>query len=294
MLSGMSGHLKRLKRFHEYGDTVARLFPTLPWQGSISKVDALILGLFFECYPRKAVVLDIGTFAGMSAFFFATQPKVLRVISVDPNRLVADEINDLSELAGLSIDTEPFRYLRVLDLAQAALAEFADEQQKIQLCVGIVGNRQVSVHGGSLDSLEKVEVPVLEPSDAVSLVAFVDGLHTKEGVRADLEAIFERNPHAIVFLHDCRGYWGPFVQAGVVSFMEASRQEYRFHLFEHLGPGLGAPNLGIVYPDTDAVEVKRFLLELQDPLQLLKLVLTFWVLAIPRKLRRNLQRALAQ
>jgi hypothetical protein len=144
----------------------------------------------------------------------------------------------------LIIYTEPYQDLRVLDVAQAALAEFGEEQQKIMLRVGLVGSRKVSIYGGSLDGLEKVEVPVLEPSDGISLVAFVNGLHTKEGVRADLEAIFEKNPRAIAVLHDCRGYWGPFGEAGIVSFMERSRQEYRFHLFEHLGPGLGAPHLG--------------------------------------------------
>src|SRR3712207_5108841 len=119
LIMDVGGLLKRLKRLYEYEDTITRLFPTLPEQWSFSRVDALVLGYFFQVYSRKTVVLDIGTFAGRSGFYFATQPKVLEVISVDPNPLVTDEIEDISKLVDLSIDLEPFQGLRVLDLARA-------------------------------------------------------------------------------------------------------------------------------------------------------------------------------
>ncbi len=269
------------RRFDEYKETVSRLFPALPNDyvdtRSISEVDALALGHFLECYPRKVVVLDIGTFVGVSAFHFANQPKVLRVIGVDPNPKIFDEIDDNPDAFGSSIDPEPLQNVRVLDVAQAALAEFGDEQQKIQLCTGTVGNSQAGTQGDSLGGLEKVEIPVPEPSDRVSLVAFVDGLHTKQGVEADLEAIFVKNPHAVVILDDCRGPWGPFVQAGVVSFMEKVQEKYHFQLFGDLGPSIATSDLGIVYPDAGAAETKQTLAEFSelfserlDPLRLLR------------------------
>src|SRR5215210_1193076 len=97
-------------RFDEYKETVSHLFPALPrdyvdtW--SISKVDALTLGHFLECYPREVVALNIGTFIGVSAFHLASQSKVLKVIGVDPNPTVADEINAKSDVLDSSIDTE--------------------------------------------------------------------------------------------------------------------------------------------------------------------------------------------
>jgi hypothetical protein len=108
MINGSTGYLRRLD---EYKETVGRLFPALPrdyvdaW--SISNADALILGHFLECYPHKVIVLEIGTFIGLSAFHFASLPEVLRVIGVDPNPTIADEINDKSEVLGRSIDPEP-------------------------------------------------------------------------------------------------------------------------------------------------------------------------------------------
>src|SRR5215203_5945010 len=139
------------RRFDEYKEVVSRLFPALPrdyvdaW--SISTADALALAHFLECYPRKVVVLDIGTSVGVSAFHFASQPKVLRVISLDPNPTIADKLDDKSGVLGSGIDPESLRNLRVLDVARAALAEFEDEQQKIQLCVGAVGGSQMGIQG---------------------------------------------------------------------------------------------------------------------------------------------------
>jgi hypothetical protein len=210
------------------------------------------------------IVLDIGKFIGASAFHFASQPGVLRVISANPNPMIADEINDKSGVLGSRIDLESLRNLRVLDIAGAALAEFADEQHKIQLRVGVVGSTQEGTQQDLSEGATRVEVPAPEPSDDAALLAFIDGLHNKEGVRADLEAVFGKNPRALVILDDCRGSWGPFVQAGVVEFIERSEQKYHFRLFGDLSFGLATSSLGIVYADTGADEVEYSLAELSE------------------------------
>jgi hypothetical protein len=276
-----AGAAEYASRLDEYKQTISRLFPVLPkdpvdaW--SISEADILALGLLLECYPQEVTVLDIGTFVGASAFFFASHPKVTRVVSVDPNPTVADEINDKSEMLGVEIDSEPLGNLKVLDVARAALAEFPDEDRKVQLHVGSVGSNRTGIKGSSSDGSERLEAPMLELSGEKALVAFVDGLHTKEGVQADLEAIFEYNPRAVAILDDCRHAWGPFVQAGVVSFMEGAEDEYDFRLLGDLGPGVATSNLGIVYPKADGAQVQGVLAnfvelftERLDPLRLLR------------------------
>ena len=102
----------------------------------------------------------------------------------------------------------------MLDVARAAFARFGDAEKKVRFYEGIVGKTQIGVGGGSLDDLEKIEVPEPDSSGETGLVALVDGLHTREGVRADLEAIFGRNPRAVALLDDCRRRWGPVVQGG--------------------------------------------------------------------------------
>jgi len=275
------GTIDYTRRFDEFKETVRQVFPDLPRDyvdtRSISSVDALALGYFLECCPHESVVLDIGTSVGFSAFHFASQPKVLRVISVGPNPTIVDEIENKSGTLGDSIEPEPLHNLKVLDVAQAVLAEFADERQKIDFHVDTVGNSHVGIRGSSLDSLEKVQIPALELPGDKWLVAFVGRLQTKEGVQAVLAAIFEKNPHALAILDNCRGSWGPFVQAGVVNFMEETQGEYHFQLFGDLGPSIATSDLGIVYPDTDAAEAKQTLVEFSelfserlDPLLLLR------------------------
>lgn len=270
---------KYLAALDEYLETIVRLFPTLPWRvvanWSILPVDALAIGYFLEHYPRRVVALDVGTFVGASAFCLTRHPKVSRVISVDPNPVLPDEIVANSDRWN-TVDLALLEDLKVLDIARAAFAEFDAEQEKVRFSEGVIGSTQVGVKRGSLAGLEKVEVPAADPSGEEGFVALVDALHTREGVRADLEAIFGRNPRAVVLLDDCRHHWGPFVQAGVVDFMEQTDAQYHFGLIGDLGPGLARSNLGVLYPDAIADETKRVLAGVNgsfsqrlDPLRLL-------------------------
>jgi hypothetical protein len=255
-------------RLAEYKETVSRLFPILPkdcvdaW--SISEADVLALGLLLECYPQRVAVLDIGSFVGASAFFFASHSKVTRVVSIDPNPTIAEEINDKSEMLGVKVDPKPLGNLRVLDVARTVLAEFPDENRKIQYLVGTVKTSNAGTTEDSTGGSKRPEERMSELLGESSLVAYVDGLHTREGVHADLEAIFEKNPRAVAIVHDCRHAWGPFVQAGVVSFMESTRNEYDFRLLGDLGPALATSNLGVVYRKAHSGDVRKALAEFTE------------------------------
>jgi hypothetical protein len=259
-----------LASLDQYKDAVVCLFPALPRRAvdswAILPIDALILGHFLESYRRRVVALDIGTFIGASAFCLASHPKVTKVITVDPNPTIFDEFADktnvhLSARFGENIDLDQLRNLRVLDVARATLAKFSNEREKIQFREGVVGSAQVNLQGEPSEGLKKVDITFGEPSENAGLIAFVDGLHTREGVQADLTAIFDQNPHAVAVLDDCRYRWGPVVQAGVVDFMEQATGEYHFDLIGDLGPGLATSSLGIVYSGSAASETRRALNE---------------------------------
>src|SRR5215217_249438 len=114
--------VEHTRRLEEYRETISRLFPALPKDllaaRSIKDVDALVLALFLRCYPHELSVLEVGTFFGVATFHFAGQPSVLRVLGVDQ-----DPPEDAGETSSI-------------DIARAALAEFADESVKIQLQIG--------------------------------------------------------------------------------------------------------------------------------------------------------------
>jgi hypothetical protein len=224
---------RHLRSVSEYRDTVANLLPVscrhIVDNWSISRKDHLALVRFLERYPREMVLLEIGTFLGVSAFNFASHPKVSEVVSIDWNPSLA-ELNESGDLP----DPGPsLREVRVLDLAQEALTHFPEQQRKVRLLAGTV---------------ESVALPTT--SRNASLVAFVDGDHAKESLTLDLKAIFDKNPTAFAILHDCRGSHSPAVLAGIASFLQDSPTENYFRLFEPSSPEIRPPNLGAIYPRT--------------------------------------------
>src|SRR5215211_8958679 len=256
------GHKRRLD---EYKETVSRLFPALPKDlvdsRSIRDVDSLVLALFLRCYPHELGVLDVGTFFGVSTFHLASQPSVLRVLGVDPEELPEDgEAGETSRTLDPEDEPEPRKRLRSVDVARAALAEFADESAKVELRTGDVGSAWTASTDDTPEGSEKL--PAHGLSEDQPLLAFVNGARTREAVGADLQAIFEVRPRAIAILDHCRGAGGPFVQAGIAHFMEGSQTEYHFRLFGDLSSGIATSNLGIVYPDADSAEVQKCLEEL--------------------------------
>jgi hypothetical protein len=233
--SGGRAHLvEHTRRLEEYRETISRLFPALPKDlldaRSIKDVDALVLALFLRCYPHELSVLEVGPFFGVATFHFAGQPSVLRVLGVDP-----DPPEDAGEMSSI-------------DVARAALAQFADESVKIQLRTGDVSSAWTT---------SAQELPEDGP-----LLAFVGGVRTREAVDADLQAIFDANPRAVAILDHCKGDGGPFMQAGIADCMERAPGKYHFRLFGDLTSGMATSNLGIVYPDEESAEVQRCLAEL--------------------------------
>lgn len=269
-----------LAALDEYKDAVLQLVPGLSRRvlddRSVHPVDALALGYFLEYYAREAVVLDSGTFIGTSAFFFASHPKVSRVICVEQKPSLYEELTASTEDRRQVPDFELPEDIRAFDLIRAALAEFGEERAKIDLREGDMENTRPGAEDVSLGDPAEVEMPVMDAKADELLVAFVDGHNGREDVRTDLEKIFDRNPDAVAFVGGCRHVRGPFVQAGVVDFVERTSGEYHFRLIGDLGPGLAVSNLGIIYPDSAATEIRKTLAGVAqtfsrrlDPLRLL-------------------------
>ncbi|HVD35263.1 MAG TPA: hypothetical protein VNB93_05975 [Rubrobacter sp.] len=240
--------VEHTRRLEEYRETISSLFPALPRDlvdaRSIRDVDALVLALFLRCYPHELSVLEVGTFFGIATFHFAGQPSVLRVLGVDPDLSVTEDAGETSSI----------------DIARAALAEFADESVKIHLRTGDLSRAWTNLRGDTHHS--SGAMPAQELSEDEPLLAFVGGARTREAVDADLQAIFDANPRAVVILDHCRGDGGLFVQAGIADCMERARGKYHFRLFGDLTSGMATSNLGIVYPHKDSAEVQRSLAEL--------------------------------
>jgi predicted nucleic acid-binding Zn-ribbon protein len=248
------------RRLEEYKETLSRLFPSLPRETvdarSIRDVDALVLALFLRCYPHEVNVLEVGTYFGVSTFHIASQPSVVRVLGVNPDLQESKEAAETPDYPDTKAGPESLQGPSKIDVARAALAEFAEQGAKIKLRTGSVGSAWAQDRGHSPDGSEEI------PAQDEPLLAFVGGASTREAVEADLQAIFDARPRAVAIIDHCRGAEGLFVQAGIADFLAGAQGEYHFGLFADLTTGLATSNLGIVYPDSDAAEVQECLEEL--------------------------------
>lgn len=268
-----------LRPMNSYKESVLQLFPALGTRTmdkrSISPIDAMALGAFLEHYPRGMVALNVGTFVGVSAFCFASHPNVSRVISVDTNPVISEELAADTDRWDEHEDLEFLRGLRMFEVTNAVLDKFPPEREKIELHQGFIGDGRVGAKREAVSGLQKVDVPVTGSAREEVLVALVEGQYNREGVLKVLREIFGENPRAVVLLDDCRQGLGPLVQAGVADFREKAGREYGFRLLADLGSGLSQSNFGVLYPESDAGEIggvlekirQTFALEL-DPLLL--------------------------
>lgn len=250
---------EHLEPMNLYKESVLRFFPALGARTlekrSISLIDAVALGVFLEHYRRSVVALDVGAFVGVSAFCFASHPNVSRVIGVDTNPVVSEELAADTDRWEEPADLESLSGLRTFDVAQTVLEGFHPEREKIELHQGYIGDARVGAKGGDSTGLRKVEVPLTGSDEKEGLVALVDGRYDREGILKDLKEIFGKNPHAVALLDDCRQGLGPLVQAGVADFRREAGEEYSFRLLADLGPGLSQSNFGILYTESAAVEI---------------------------------------
>src|SRR5215217_5523506 len=248
------------RRLEEYKDTLRRLFPTLQRDlldaRSLRDVDAIVLALFLRCLPPGLSVLEVGTSFGVSTFHLAGQPGVLRVLGLHPDPPEETAPGDTSNTPETQTDT--LENTRAIDVARVALAEFAEESAKIQLLTGGVGSVWTSPPDGQADSPSSV--PGI--SEDEPLLAYLNGPRTKESVEEELRSIFDASPRAIAVIDHCRGAEGPFVQAGIASFLDGARGKCSFRLFADLTAGVATSSLGIVYPDVDSAELEGCLEEL--------------------------------
>jgi hypothetical protein len=255
--------IDQTRRLEEYKDTLRRHFPTLQRDlldaRSLRDVDAIVLALFLRCLPPGLSVLEVGLSFGVSTFHLASQPGVLRVLGVGPDPPGETAPGDTSNTPETKDDQ--LEDARAIDVSKAALAEFAEESAKIQLLTGGVGSVWTA-HGSPPDGQADSPSSVRGISADEPLLAFLNGARTRESVEEDLRAIFDASPRAVAVIDHCRGAEGPFVQAGIASFLDGARGKYRFRLFADLTPGVATSNLGIVYPGVDSAELEGCLEEL--------------------------------
>ena len=236
---------------------------------SVSANDAVLIHELLDSCRAPVIVLDVGTFLGASAFLFASHSRVQRVVTLDPNPRLADEINEKKDSLGAHLDPKPLRGVRVHDIARSCLNDFPEASAKVEFIEGGLRapSSPQSDSGTAFRRFDMSELELVDSRD--NLIALVDGLHTAEGVYDDLSAILSIRPDAIVLLDDCRHYWGPFVQAGVARFLTENPGAFLFHLFADLSPALAGSPFAVLYAAKDDA--------IPEPVELVVSSLSVWM-----------------
>jgi hypothetical protein len=244
----IGGSLEARRRLSSYAESVVAEYPGLPlpivstW--SIAPLDAMAVWALLATVDEEVVAVDVGAFVGVSAFVLSSHSLVKKVISIDPNPLVTDEVNEKAGALGTWLAPEDLPSdLRVLDVARCTLRRFMAEATKIEFFEGYLSPGTSQLESIANDP-RKFDLGTLD--ERLPVFAFIDALHTPEGVSQDLTALFSAKPEAMAVLDDCRRYWGPFVQSGVCRFLEM-HPDYEFALVADRCPSLASSNLGIVY-----------------------------------------------
>lgn len=243
------------------------------WSTSVG--DGVLIHEILDSSRAPVDVLDVGTFLGVSAFLFASHPQVRRVVTIDPNPYVANEINEKQDSLGSHLDPELVSGLRVHDVARSCLNQFPEVAAKVEFAEGGLRGPDAGIDlATTFRHFELSDFQLEDPGN--SLIALIDGLHTADGVYGDLTAVLSVRPDAIVLLDDCRHFWGPFVQAGVARFLSEHPGTFQFHLFADLSPSLSGSPLAVLYAaenDRAAEAIGRVVSSLSiwlDPLRLLE------------------------
>ncbi len=249
-VSTLLGSLPVHRLLDAYRARVRSECPALPesliktW--SISVNDAVLIREILDSFGAPVDILDVGTFLGTSAFLFGSHPHVRRVVTVDPNPYVADEINEKQDSLGAYLDPALLAGVRVHDVARSCLSAFPEAAAKVEFAEGGLGAPGVAT--GPASAFRRFELSDFQLQDAgAPLIALVDGLHTMDGVYQDLSTILAVRPDAIILLDDCRDYWGPFVQSGVARFLTENPGVFGFHLFADLSPSLAGSQLAVLH-----------------------------------------------
>jgi predicted O-methyltransferase YrrM len=173
--------------------------------------------------PRK--ILEVGTYVGVSTMLLALVCPEASIVTVDPDLPLETEMETSGSATS---DVDATATTQAIAKAAADILGLADRIRFVK--GGFAGQDTFSsslTTSGIKTELVGPEVCREEgPFDFV----FIDGLHTTEAVAADLAlASSHLASTGLIALHDCVGFWGANVRAGVLDFL---RHHPRFR-FQH-------------------------------------------------------------
>jgi predicted O-methyltransferase YrrM len=188
--------------------------------------------------PKK--ILEVGTYVGVSTMLLALVCPDAHIVTVDPDLPLEVEM----AATGSSIaNVDAKATTQAVAKAAAAQLGLADRITFVKggFAVGETFSSSLTHDGVTVEVVGPDACQEGGPFDFV----FIDGLHTAEAVAADISLASEHlSPGGLIALHDCVGFWGANVRAGVLEFLRRKPD----HQFVHPPFAAVWRSVGIVAP----------------------------------------------
>jgi predicted O-methyltransferase YrrM len=171
--------------------------------------------------PTK--ILEVGTYVGVSTMLIALTCPNAHIFTVDPDLPLEIEMGATGSSVA-NVDSSATTHA----IARAAAEKLGIADRITFVKGGYAVRETFSSTLTSSGAKARLAGPKLCKDEGPFDFVFIDGLHTSEAVAADLQLSAKHlSPNGIMALHDCVGFWGANVRAGVLEFIRRN-PSYRF------------------------------------------------------------------
>jgi len=174
-----------------------------------------LLTVAHKAKPEK--ILEVGTYVGVSTMLLALSCPRARIFTVDPDLPLEIEMG----ATGSSVANVESR-ATTHAIARAAAKKLGVEDRITFVKGGFSVRETFSSTLTTSGAKAKLAGPKLCKDEGPFDFVFIDGLHTSEAVAADLQLGAKHlAASGVMVLHDCVGFWGANVRAGVMEFIRS-------------------------------------------------------------------------
>ncbi len=228
MVAQFSTPSEDASRFVTIYQTVLAAYEALGYPAAIVNTWAIgphdapdLLTVAQKAKPEK--ILEVGTYVGVSTMLLALACPRAHIFTVDPDLPLEIEMGATGSSVA-NVDSMATTHA----IARAAAEKLGVADRITFVKGGFAVRETFSSTLTSSGSKVKLAGPKLCKDEGPFDFVFIDGLHTSEAVAADLQLGAKHlAASGVMVLHDCVGFWGANVRAGVMEFIRRD-PSYRF------------------------------------------------------------------
>ncbi len=181
-----------------------------------------IIGEYKNLNKHIDVLLEVGSFIGVSTIILAYLGADAKIIAVDPNLLVTSDAEEF----GVKQDERCRTYF---DVIYENKYKYLLKQRihRYDAYFSSYPSEEVVELKGKYENMKDISILDESVIEEKIDIAFIDGEHTEKGVSSDLLKVAPKmKDTGIMVLHDMQGYWGKRVRRGINIFLNENKDYF--------------------------------------------------------------------